>query len=237
MAGEPSSTIGDQADSFPLRQLSLSPKCEALSIARSETLRDCPGYCLTSLPMCRTCAVVFYWVTNTLKTKGEFRAMPFRNISASYGHVRKHIAKHVSYRLASTRAWQKMMEEIPSASQGGEPARLRYRNQVCHRPVIERPPQIVFPQYLEKPTPRRHGANQSPNPRLVELESPSSAHGSFNPLKKCLLATPWHAGNLPNFLCKFQSQSGYCKTNDGREGQGNNGLDRDQNTDLLVRCQ
>jgi hypothetical protein len=39
--------------------------------------------------------------------------------------------------------------------------------------------------------------------------------------------TDWH--DEFNFPRKSPSQSGYCRTNDGHEGQGNNGFQRDQN--------
>ena len=45
----------------------------------------------------------------------------------------------------------------------------------------------------------------------------------------CGLQRCWGFGNLPNFLCMSPSQSGYCSTNDGREGQGNNGFHWDHN--------
>jgi len=58
------------------------------------TLRDVSLILSRQPANVRTCTVGFYWVTNALKTKGKFRAMPFRNMSVS--RTRRE-ARHVSH--------------------------------------------------------------------------------------------------------------------------------------------
>jgi hypothetical protein len=70
MAGEPSSTVGDQSDSFPLRQLTMLPKCEAVSIAPQRAIPS-RGTKLSHLVRAGASAVTVFLGTKVMKPKGE----------------------------------------------------------------------------------------------------------------------------------------------------------------------
>src|SRR6266851_1184220 len=60
-----------------------------------------------------------------------------RSVSISDRHLQPPSSRKELNRLRA-RAWQETMAEIPTASQGAEPSRLRWRNRVGHLRVIKR---------------------------------------------------------------------------------------------------
>src|SRR5216684_4923091 len=67
----------------------------------------------------------------------DFLLRSRRSVSISDRRLQPPSSRKEPNRLRA-RAWQETMAEIPTASQEGEPARLRYRNRVCHQRATKR---------------------------------------------------------------------------------------------------